>query len=444
MKKHITEEVIKMAIKDLIVQPNGSDKTRAELVLETLLEGKHSKGWDARTTIYHSLLGFAAGKMAAENKMTFAMVKKVYKEYPIFRKVLNPTLKLFLRSIEEYGLTMPQRLSAPLLVEFEITNKCNLACKHCYANAGKEFENELSTKEAKNVLNQLKGAGVPIVCFTGGEPLLRDDFFDLLKYANQIGLATVLTTNGTFITKAKAARLNELGVDYVRVSLDGASAQTHDWLRGVPGAFNKTVRGIKNCVNAGIKTGVTAVTIKENAGEMGKIVDLAARLGASDFTACRLFPLGKGRVFRKHLLSARELDKIEHLLAEKAKEYSIIMDPLTLEGRTYSKRRDLLREVTDLIGGCPAGLSVCAIDPKENLKPCTLMPLSAGNLKEQKFQDTWKNSQMLNELRDRTSLKGKCSKCEFKYSCGGCRATAYGYTGDYLGSDPITCMLKAE
>ncbi|MDO8648012.1 MAG: radical SAM protein [Candidatus Diapherotrites archaeon] len=443
MQKRLTEKIIQVVLKDLIHQPTNS-KSRAELILDCLFEGRKGISWDFRCDLYFFFLKTIVTKMMKENRELIDTVKKGYCDYSIFKKALNKALKLYLTSIVEYGITTPQKFSFPFLVEFELTNKCNLACKHCYANAGKELADEINTQEAKEILNQLNNIGVPIVCFTGGEPFLRADFFELLEHSNKIGLLTVITSNGTLITKESAARLKELQVEYIRISLDSATPKTHDWLRGMPGAYEQTIQGIKNSIQAGIKTGVTTVLIQENSSEMEQMIELLSQLGCSDFTVCRLFPLGKGSSLQNSLLNKEELSKVESRISAKAKEHpNLLMNPLTLEGRIHSKK-DMLRKITDMIGGCPAGLNVCAITPKGEIKPCALMSITAGDFKKQKFEEVWKNSRLFNELRDRSLLKGKCSACEFKFSCGGCRATAYGYTGDYLETDPITCMLRIK
>jgi len=442
--KKIGNVVVKSVLRDMAEPIGVRKKSRAEAILEHLLEDKKKLEWDMKCHLYYLPLKFVMEYMSNENEMTAQMVKKVYCKYSIFKKVLNPTLKLFLRSIEEYGLTMPQRLSAPLLVEFEITNKCNLACKHCYANAGKEFENELSTKEAKNVLNQLKRAGVPIVCFTGGEPFLRKDLFELLEYAKRVGITIILTTNGTLITKEKAAKLKKIGVDYVRVSLDGSTAKTHDWLRGVPGAFDRTVEGIKNCVNEGIKTGVGTVLINENVHELGDIIDLTAGLGCCDINAIPLIESGRA----KHTLNkefheiSKEQKRInEKIITEKAEKYGNRMLLNFLDLDHIRKTKGFSQKFIGWAqGGCAAGRTVCVIGPNGEIRPCITMRINVGNIRKQSFGEIWKNSKVFEELKDRSLLKGKCGSCEFKYSCGGCRATAYEKYGDYLKYDPSCYM----
>jgi len=432
-------------LKDLIYNPSNSENSRAELILERLFKLGKSEGWDAKCHSYYFLLKLATTRMAKENSIAFDSMRSVYRDYPIFRKVLKRTLKLFLRSVEEYGVTMPQKMSAPLLVEFELTNRCNLRCKHCYASAGKSFANELSTREIKSILGQINKEGVPIVCFTGGEPMLRRDFFEILAHAKKIGLAVVLTTNGTLITKEKARRLKRLGVDYVRISLDGATPKTHDWLRGVHGSFGRAVKGIRNCVGAGVKTGIGTVILQENIHELGDIIDLVAGLGCCDINAIPLIESGRAKLAAKkemHEPTPEQKMMNEKLIGAKARKYEGRMLLNFLDLDHIRKAKGISQKLVGwAYGGCVGGRSVCVIGPSGDVRPCITMWITVGNLRKQSLAGIWKGSHVLEQLKDRSLLKGKCGSCEFKYSCGGCRSAAYEKHGDYLESDP-GCYMR--
>jgi radical SAM protein with 4Fe4S-binding SPASM domain len=430
---------VKSVLRSLLRPAGKLQKTRAEIMLDWLTYDKQTDG-DVLCSVYYFFLEHLLSKMSKENDVEKELVKKVIRDYPIFRKMINKGLFLFLKGIEEHGLTMPQRLSAPFLVEFEITKQCNLLCKHCYASAGKKLDHELSTDETKRLIDQISQAGVPVICFTGGEPLLRDDFFELLNYSKDKGLITILTTNGSLITKDKAKKLKDIGIDYVRISLDGANARTHDWFRGVNGAFEKTTEGIRNCVSAGIKTGMGSVLVGENYKETGKLIDLAAELGCCDAYAIPVIPSGRGKMnlnreFRA--LSPEEKKWTEKVLLEKEKEHSgrLLVNFLDLD--RVRKHPGIIQKLLGWAqGGCAAGRTLYVIAPNGDVRPCITMWLAVGNLRKQSFTEIWKGSKVFEELRDRSLLKGKCSKCDFKYSCGGCRATAYEVHGDYLQSDP--------
>ena len=157
-----------------------------------------------------------------------------------------------LGGIARYGITRPQIVNAPFLVVWDFTHMCNLQCKHCYQDAQKALPGELTTQEAKNLVDQLSDAGVVVIAFSGGEPLMRKDFFEIALYAHQHDLYVALASNGTLVTPEVAKKLHDAGVDYVEVSIDGMDAASHDAMRGISGAFDRSVEGIKNCVAEGI------------------------------------------------------------------------------------------------------------------------------------------------------------------------------------------------
>ena len=159
-------------------------------------------------------------------------------------------LASIVRGIAEHGITQPQQLGAPFLVVWDFTHACNLNCKHCYQRAGRPLSDELTTEEAKRLIKELADADVVALAFSGGEPLMRPDFYELAAYARSLGIYVALATNGTLITKEVAKRLKKLDI-YVEISLDGASAKTHDEFRGVPGMFDKTINGIKKLCRSG-------------------------------------------------------------------------------------------------------------------------------------------------------------------------------------------------
>ncbi|MGQ9623880.1 MAG: radical SAM protein, partial [Candidatus Bathycorpusculaceae bacterium] len=164
---------------------------------------------------------------------------------------------LMMKGIEKYGVRVPFTPAGPFEIVWNFTYLCNLRCKHCYEDAGGGKRTELSTEEAKQVLDRLSkiaGIGLPALSFSGGEPLIRRDFFEVAAYAKKrIGYVSI-ATNGTLITKDNAKRIKDVGIDYVEISVDGASSALHDEFRGIPGAFEKTMEGVKNCVEEGVDT----------------------------------------------------------------------------------------------------------------------------------------------------------------------------------------------
>jgi len=361
-----------------------------------------------------------------------------------------------LTGIARFGVRRPFVSGAPFLIVWDITYKCNLKCKHCYANAGRALKDELTTEEAKNVIDKLAKACVPIIAFSGGEPLVRKDILELARYAHDKGIYVAMATNATLITKEKAKEMKKAGVEFVQISLDGADAKTHDEFRGIKGVFNKTIKGIKNCVNEGFFVNIATTATKYNYKEIPNIIDLCEQLGVNWFMAYNFVPTGRGTFITENDLSPDEREEMLKMLWDKLKkdgkvnilstapqfarvalQAEIGKDEKIVPTHFYSlKLKDRLVNLAEFIGGCGCGRFYCAIRPNGDIEPCVFFPLKLGNIKEDDFEELWKNNKILNELRDKDELDGNCGECEYRYYCGGCRARAYGYTGDYLASDP--------
>lgn len=367
--------------------------------------------------------------------------------------------------IAEHGVTRPQQLGAPFLVVWDLTHACNLKCKHCYQRADRPLPDELTTDEAKRLIEELADANVVALAFSGGEPLMRPDFFELAAYARGLSVYVALATNGTLITKEVARRLKEVDVNYVEISLDGATAKTHDEFRGIPEAFDKTIDGIKNCVEADLYTGIATTATKLNLHEMQEIYELAVKLGCKRQMIFNFVPTGRGVDMtnldpspeeREQLLeqnyanlisgrgcdvlgTAPQLARIALTHAEEVEEGSLVAAHFAAQ-KNLGEHTRLLAE---FIGGCGAGRSYCAVEPNGDVKPCVFIPIKVGNIREKPALEIWRSSPVLLDLRDRRKLKGHCATCEYRYACGGCRARAYGYFGDYHMPDP-GCINNIE
>lgn len=370
------------------------------------------------------------------------------------RRAINSIVSGF----AEFGLNRPLQIHAPFLVVWNFTYKCNLSCKHCYSSSGKSLKKELSTKEALRVVDQIANFGVTSLAFSGGEPLMRKDFFEVARHAVESGLYVSLATNGTLLNEVNVSKLKEIGVHYVEVSLDGIEAKSHDFFRGKTGAFDQTLQGLKNCIDKKICTCIAVTATKRNLKEIPAILDMAENMGIERFTLFNFVPTGRGKDIVAADPSPQEREEILFYLNKKLCEdpkiailsttpqlarvamqsnsptqEDIIMPLAHMEAAKISKRAMAL---ADFIGGCGAGRFYIAISPEGNVQPCVFMPLTVGNLKKNKLAEIWSKSQVFNDLRDRQKLKGRCGKCNFKFICGGCRARAFAYHNDYLMSDP--------
>ena len=376
------------------------------------------------------------------------------------RAVVNLT-----KTFAYIGIKKPISIYAPFLVVWDFTHKCNLNCKHCYSNSGATHETELTTREATAVVDQLADAGVTALAFSGGEPLTRNDFFEVAKHAVAQGLYVSVATNGTLVTKENVRKLKQIGVHYVEISIDGATAETHDAFRGVPGAFDKAVTGLRNCVEEDLCACIATTATKNNLEEIPAILDLAEEIGAERFTYFNFIPTGRGKELFDQDLTPEEREKLMRYLLNRMSKGckttilttapqlarvalqcqgpsgtgEVTMSMAHMQTAKVSKKAVPL---ADFIGGCGAGRLYCSLSPQGDVHPCVFFPVNVGNLKTEKFSEVWLNSPLFNALRDRSKLKGACGKCSFKFTCGGCSARANAYYDDFLDSDPGCVLAK--
>jgi radical SAM protein with 4Fe4S-binding SPASM domain len=351
------------------------------------------------------------------------------------------------------------------VVFWNITDRCNLSCTHCYNKSGpdRSTAGELTTTEAMSVIDDLADMGVPLILFSGGEPLMREDIWDLALYARSRGLKMALSTNGTLIKREVAGRIKECGIEYAGISLDGARAETHDRFRNLPGAFEQTIAGFAACREAGLRCGVRITLTKENCHELEEIVDLALSLGASRFCLYWLVPAGRGiDSYSRLQLDKTDVTDALSLLYRKAKE----TDPATIEFLTVdapqdcihllaSMEKDRSEDLADartllesLKGGCSAGTRVANIDAQGNIFPCQFArspEFLVGNIRSQSFSKLWNDSQnpVLARFREKqASFKGRCLTCCHRDLCGGgCRVRAHAVDGDFFAQDPF-CFVE--
>ncbi|HHO57088.1 MAG TPA: radical SAM protein [Thermoplasmatales archaeon] len=377
---------------------------------------------------------------------------------PFWGKALASTIK----GVALFGMHRPFISGAPYLIVWDFTYSCNLRCKHCYANAGKPLEDELTTEEAKRAIDIFDRAGVVSIAFSGGEPLVRKDFFELAKYAADKGMYVAVATNGTLITPEMAEKMKNAGIKFVQISLDGASPETHDAFRGIDGAFEKTVEGIKNAVKAGFFVEIATTATKYNYEEVPSIIELAEKLGVNWFMLYNFVPTGRGKFMVKNDLSPEEREELLKMLYRKMNDSSLTLlstapqfarvalqednndDMAIMPTHFYAAHLSKkLRALADFIGGCGCGRFYLAMRPNGNIEPCVFFPLTIGNIRRDDFEELWRNNKVLNELRNKNLLEGKCGDCSYRYQCGGCRARAYGYFGDYMAPDP-GCIINRD
>lgn len=332
------------------------------------------------------------------------------------------------------------------VISWNLTKKCNLRCEHCYIAAGRiskaEARGELSTEECFAVVDQICEVNPEaLLILTGGEPLLRKDVFEIASYADERGLWVVVGTNGVLITEELCERMTAAGIKGVSLSLDALDPETHDHFRGVQGAWDNTVRGSEVLRNAGLPFIVQTTIGDHNADDILEIARLAHRLGARVFNLYFLVPTGRG-VYVSDITPQTYEDTLQRLIdiqgefagkmlvnAKCAPHYQRVL-------YEHDPESPFLKSFAGGAGGCPAGTHYVGIRPNGDVTPCPYLPVYGGNLRDTSFRDIWESSDVFTSIRERRALGGRCGACEFAEVCGGCRARAYGATGDYLAEDP--------
>jgi len=331
----------------------------------------------------------------------------------------------------------------------EITAACNLRCIHCHTSGGGRADDELTTEEVKRLLDQLAEVReFRMVAFTGGEPLVRDDLFELLAYSKVLGFSNTLATNGMLIDDDAARRLRDCGVVIGAVSLDGVDAETHDYVRDHPGAFEAALRGIRALQRASIPLHINVTVMEYNVEQLEPLMSLVDELSAAILIMYQLVPVGRGRGIEAAALDLGANERLIRFMVRAQRGTRAIMEPVAgpqywsfLLHRNGIEGGPLLRLAEQVFHGCSAGRGFVYIKPNGEVWPCPFVEVSCGNVREAPFSTIWAESPVLADLRAREErLQGQCGECEYRRLCGGCRGRAWATTGDYLAEDP-SCFI---
>ncbi|MCC5909465.1 MAG: putative heme d1 biosynthesis radical SAM protein NirJ1 [Clostridiaceae bacterium] len=350
------------------------------------------------------------------------------------------------------------------VVAWNMTRSCNLKCIHCYMDSEcKKYDGELTHKEAVDFIGDLGAFKVPVLLFSGGEPLMREDFFDLAKEAAKHKIRPTISTNGTLITRKVAQKLKDIGVGYVGISLDGLK-ETNDKFRGQSGAFDLAVRGIENCVAVGQKVGLRFTINKHNHRELEDIFKLVEELKIDRVCFYHLVYCGRGNEMMKEDISHEESRQALDLIIDKTLDMhsrGLNKEILTVDNHAdgiyiYMKLKEIdpkrAEEVYNLMkinGGNRSGIAFANVDSLGNVHPDQFTQNhTLGNVKERQFSEIWKDQShpILGGLKNRKPLlKGRCSVCKWLEVCNGnFRARAEAVTGDYWESDPACYLTNDE
>ena len=390
------------------------------------------------------------------------------------------------------------------LVFWEVTKGCNLRCIHCRATATElSSPTDLPTGVALGIIDQIAESANPILVLSGGEPLYRSDIFQLARYATDKNLRVALATNGTLVTKDVARMIVDSGVKRVSISLDGADAATHDTFRGIPGAFDAAVHGLRNLKTLGMSVQINMTIARHNAHQLPEVLQLARNLGADALHTFLLVPVGCGvDIAEEQMVPTDEYERMLNWFYDQSLEggielkatcaphyFRVVRQRRAAEGRSAEAAAqahasqsgnghgiaaigptDMMmpggtgieikpKEVAQPVGhhtghpsghpsemsamtkGCLAGTGVCFISHEGEVYPCGYLPVIAGDLRKQSFAEIWDHSVVFEQLRDTGGLKGKCGCCEFRNVCMGCRARAFAKTGDFMAEEPF-CIYE--
>jgi radical SAM protein with 4Fe4S-binding SPASM domain len=336
-------------------------------------------------------------------------------------------------------------LPRPTIISWNLTRLCNERCRHCYLNAGPyaERSDELSTAECLGVLAQLQElAPGALLIYTGGEPLLREDIYELIRAARDAEFTVVVGTNGIRLTPERLTRLQESGMQGMALSLDSLRPGVHDAFRGRPGAWQTTVTGIKYLRENGLPFVLQTTVSRANLLELPNLIAFAAEQNARAHNLYFLVPTGRGQAFTSNITS----QEYEALLVKIRRWQEAYAGRLFLGAKCaphyqrvlweHDSRSAYLRAFDQGAGGCPAGMQYLGIRPNGDVTPCPYLPVYGGNLRRQSLTAIWYESDLFRRLRQRFTLADRCGACEFRLLCGGCRARAYGAGGDVMGQDP--------
>ena len=364
----------------------------------------------------------------------------------------------------------------PYVISWNLTYRCNLACEHCYLDAGPKPQvgtenfadrSELGTEECFRVIDEIAAfAPECLTILTGGEPLLRRDILEIVRRAAERELWVVVGTNGVRITENVARRLAEAGARGISLSLDALDPDRHDGFRKVRGAWRNTVEGAEILNRTGLPFIVQTTAGSHNLGELDAIADFAHdHLAAKVWNLYFLVPTGRGQfvsdmtpaqydeVLASLYLIQRKYKGRMLVNAKCAPHYiKTVLENARLRGEDAERASarqggaeadpiptdaSPIRTYSGGAGGCPAGTHYMGIRPNGDVTPCPYLPVFAGNLRSAPLADLWTTSELFNDIRRRSSLGGRCGACEMNGHCGGCRARAYGMTGDLMAEDPL-------
>ena len=343
---------------------------------------------------------------------------------------------------------------APMLVIWEVTQACDLACVHCRASAQSErHPKELTTEQGFRLLDQIRSFGEPLMVFTGGDPLKRPDLYELIRYSVKLGLRTNVTPSATPLLTAPAIEaFQEAGITRMAISLDGPDAATHDQFRGIPGTFDRALFALRHARDIGLDTQLQTTVTRRNMAKLAEVAEIAKEVRTKMWSLFFLIVLG--RAAEGDDLQAAEYERVFEYMYELSKTAPFgVKTTEAMHYRRYVAQRikaehgvtvnENAKGIAWRTAGVSDGKGFVFVSHTGEIFPSGFLPVSGGNVLNDSLPDVYRNSGLFRELRDTTQRGGKCGLCEYQKICGGSRSRAYAFTGDYLAEDP-RCIYQPQ
>ncbi|KYC46914.1 MAG: pyrroloquinoline quinone biosynthesis protein PqqE [Candidatus Methanofastidiosum methylothiophilum] len=452
--------LIKYSINEITTKCTKCENTVLEQIINSIETDEYPKMCRRCKLLFHFYMPW----IPILRLFGFAVSRKSLKTVPTFSEgySLNSYtggVHSVLKGINTFGLKKPLTFNSPVSVILELTRYCNLNCSYCYVNTfnfdsnKNQNQSDLTTEKWLKALDTLKEAGVLSLVFSGGEPLLRDDFFTIAEYANKKDFSTSLATNGTLLDRDMANNIKESGINYVEISLFSSIRGTND-IHRKKDSFKKSINAIKFCKEQGLTVGLSLTLTSLVKGEVSSFLELAKNTGADACIFLNYVSSTKGN--DPLTIDNGEKEKILTEILNMRKEYDkyfrkiVVLQAPEISQLHFEKQNnnELMQigftkfdksgwgKYIEYVGGCSAGRFLLAISNEGTIMPCPFLRMDLGNILDGDLDSIWKNSDALNQMRDRNNWEGKCGTCKYKVVCGGCRARAYIKSNNILAEDP--------
>jgi AdoMet-dependent heme synthase len=349
-----------------------------------------------------------------------------------------------------------QKIYTPRLIAWEITRSCELNCVHCRAAARfGPYQNELSTEEIFRTMDNISGFVKPIIILTGGDPMMRKDLYEIARYGTDLGFRMVMSPCGKLMTNESVQKMLDSGIKRISISVDGATAETHDAFRRVPGAFADAMKGIQVAKRNGLEFQINTTITKQNVDELEQILDFAIEVGAVAFNPFLLVPTGRGKELAEQEISPEQYEQVLNWVYEQRENLPLQFKPTCAphyyrifrqrekeKGKTVTPKTHGFDAMTK---GCMGGQSFAFISHVGKVQICGFLETECGDIRNSNynFGHIWNTSPVFMEMRDQDSYHGRCGYCEYRNVCGGCRARAFAATGNYLDEEPF-CIYEPK